>query len=77
MVKNGPSYSISLSCSFYSRDSAQMVDVYSINARLRRLRISPSPPGEGRGRDRLKAATWRGMRRGRNAIKGLTARGRS
>ncbi len=71
MIKNGPSYSISLSTSFYTRDSAEVVDVYAVNARLRRLHLSPAPPGVHRGRDRLKSGAWRGMRRGRNAVRGL------
>jgi hypothetical protein len=76
MVKNGPSYSISLSTSFYSAETARLVDVYAMNARLRKLRLSPVPPGERRGRDRVKAATWRGMRRGRNAVRSvIPARG--
>ena len=76
MIKNGPSYSISLSCSFYSRDSAEVVDVYALNARLRRLHLSPTPPGEHHGRDRFKSGTWRAMRRGRDAVRNLTSRGR-
>ena len=34
MVKNGPTFSISLSIAFYTRGTAQMVDAYSMNARL-------------------------------------------
>jgi hypothetical protein len=75
MVKNGPTYSISLSCSFYSRESARVVDVYAMNARLRRLRLSPTPPGERQGRDRLKSGAWRAMRRSRNAVRGLARSG--
>jgi hypothetical protein len=74
MVKNGPSHSISLSTSFYTRDSAQVVDVYAVNARLRRLRLSPTPPGEHRGRDRVKSGAWRGMRAGRDAVRSLVGR---
>lgn len=76
MVKNGKTWSISLSTSFYSRESAKKVDTYAMNARLRKLRISPTPPGEHPGRDRLKASTWRGMRQARNAVRGLVG-GRS
>jgi hypothetical protein len=75
MVKNGPTYSISLSCSFYTRDSARMVDVYAMNSRLRRLRLSPAPPGEGA--DGLKAGAWRGMRGVRNTVRGIASRVRS
>jgi hypothetical protein len=77
MVKNGPTYSISLSTSFYSRDSARVVDVYKANAKLRRLRLSPSPPGEHPGRDRLKAGAWEAMRRSRDAVRSVTSRARS
>jgi len=74
MVKNGPTYSISLSTSFYTRDRAALVDVYSMNARLRRLRLSPAAPGQHPGRDRLKSGTWRGLRRSRDAMRSLTTR---
>ena len=67
---------LALDCSFYSRDSAEVVDVYALNARLRRLRLSPTPPGEHHGRDRFKSGTWRAMRRGRDAVRNLTSRGR-
>jgi hypothetical protein len=73
MVVNGPTYSISLSTSFYSRDSARMVAVYAMNARLRKLGLSPTPPGEHLTRDKLKAGTIGGMRLGRNAVRRLTA----
>ena len=71
MVKNGKTWSISLSTSFYTRDSARKVDAYAMNARLRKLHISPTPPGEHPGRDKLKAGTWRGMRNARNAVRSL------
>jgi hypothetical protein len=74
MIKNGPTFSISLSTSFYTRDSAALVDAYAMNARLRKLRISPNPPGSHPGRDRLKAGAWRGMRRGRDAARSIASR---
>ena len=75
MIKNGPSYSISLSTSFYTAERARLVDVYSMNARLRKAHLSPSRPGEHPGRDRMKAGAWRGMRHGRDRIRALTGSG--
>jgi hypothetical protein len=72
-IKNGPEYSISLSTSFYTAKSAEVVDVYAMNARLRRLRLSPKAPGESAAADRLKAGTWRGMRAGRNVVRRVTS----
>ena len=71
MVKNGPTYSISLSTSFYTRDRVRLVNVYSMNARLRRLKLSPAAPGVHPGRDRIKAGTWRGLRGARNSVRSL------
>ena len=62
MVRNGPTASISFSITFYTRDVDRAVDVYAINARIRKLGFSPQSPGERPGRDRLKASTWRGLR---------------
>jgi hypothetical protein len=75
-IKNGPDYSISLSTSFYTKVGAELVDVYAVNSRLRRLRISPKAPGESAASDRLKAGAWRGMRTGRNVVRRVTS-GRS
>ena len=75
-IKNGPEYSISLSTSFYTKPQAEVVDVYAMNARLRRMRLSPKGPGESPAADRLKASTWRGMREARNAVRKVTS-GRS
>lgn len=73
MIKNGPTYSISLSTSFYTADRAKLVDVYSMNARLRRLRIAPAPPGEHPNRDTVKSGVWRSLRRGRDALRSARA----
>ena len=45
----------------------EVVDVYAMNARLRRLGLSPKHPGERDASDRLKVGAWRGMRQGRDA----------
>ena len=70
-ITNGPEYSISLSTSFYSKVSAEVVDVYAINARLRKLGLSPKHPGERAASDRVKVRAWRGMRKSRDAVRRL------
>lgn len=45
-VKNGPAVSISFSITFRSESSASRELVYRANARLRKLGLSPRPPGE-------------------------------
>ncbi len=72
-IKNGPDYSISLSTSFYTKRSAEVVDVYAMNSRLRRLRLSPKAPGESAAADRVKAGAWRGMRASRNVVRRVTS----
>ena len=48
--------SISLSITFRTRSSLEMERVSHFNARMRRLHLSPQPPGTSRARDRLKAS---------------------
>ena len=72
MVKNGPTFSISLSIAFYTRGTAQIVDTYSLNARMSKLRVTPAPLGAHPGRDRLKAGLWKSMRSARDAVRSLT-----
>ncbi len=74
MVKNGPDVSVSFSITFYTEASEQLGDLYSMNARLRNLKISPSAPGDRPGSDRVKAGMWRGMRSGNRAVRKLTGR---
>jgi hypothetical protein len=45
-VQNGPEVSISFSITFRSQSSQGRELVYRANARLRRLGLSPRPPGE-------------------------------
>jgi len=66
--------SISFSITFNTRYSESLTDIYSVNARMRRLGLSPHPPGEGAARDRTKAALWRSMRRGKGMAKIITRR---
>ena len=57
-VKSGDAVSISFSVTFYTTDSERRASVYSLNARLRRLHLSPTPPGRRPTLDRAKAGAW-------------------
>jgi quercetin dioxygenase-like cupin family protein len=54
-VKNGESASISLSITFRTPATLRATQVSSINARLRKLGLSPTPPGQRPGVDSAKA----------------------
>lgn len=60
-VKNGPEVSITLSANFQYRDTSK-ADLYRANYYLRRLGLSPRPPGESAIRDAFKRGAWHGMR---------------
>lgn len=70
-VKNGAAVSISLSITFYTRRTELLSDLHAVNARLRRLRLSPGLPGQRPARDRAKVRAWRGIRRGGAAVRRL------
>lgn len=55
-VENGPAASISLSITFRTRRSERHERVHLLNRRLRRLGLSPRPPGESAPLDHTKAA---------------------
>lgn len=57
-VKNGPEVSISFSITFRSAGSARRELLYRGNARLRRLGLSPRPPGESILLDATKHAAF-------------------
>lgn len=57
-VQNGPHASISLSITFRTRASRRTERVERVNARMRRLRLAPQPPGASRARDLGKEALW-------------------
>lgn len=61
--------SISFSITFNTAHSERLTDIYSVNARLRKLRLSPQPPGRRAASDRAKAAIWRNLRRGKSALR--------
>lgn len=55
--------SISLSVTFYTEHTERAGVVHAVNARMRRLRLSPAAPGRRPGVDRVKAGVWAGARR--------------
>lgn len=71
VVHNGPEVSISFSITFYTELSEREQAVYSVNARLRKLGLSPSSPGERSGSDRIKAGAWNGLRKAKHAVSGV------
>lgn len=68
LVRSGPEPSISFSITFYTVATERAASVHSVNAKLRRLGLSPSPPGRRPGTDRVKAGAWAGLRRGKRLV---------
>ena len=62
-VQNGSEVSVSLSITFATPASQKTRQVYSMNARLRRLGLSPTPPGRRPRLDRGKVAGLKAMGR--------------
>ena len=62
-VQNGDEVSVSLSITFATPASQETRQVHSMNARLRRLGLSPTPPGRRPRLDRGKAAGLKAMGR--------------
>ncbi len=62
-VQNGPEVSVSLSITFATPASQKTRRVHAINARLRRLGLSPTPPGRRPRLDRGKVAGFNAMGR--------------
>lgn len=67
-VQNGPEPSVSLSITFQTPTNERTINVYTLNARLRRLGLSPTPPGRRQRLDRQKSACVKVMKgiRGRS-----------
>jgi hypothetical protein len=63
LVRNGPTASVSLSITFRTASTEQAGRVHALNARLRKLGLSPHPPGQDPVRDRRKAAAARALSR--------------
>jgi hypothetical protein len=62
-VRNSPSPSISLSITFRTEQSLREERIRHVNARLRRLHMTPKPPGVSRWRDEVKAQAFETARR--------------
>jgi hypothetical protein len=80
-VQNGDEASISLSITFRTRTSRRHERVHRMNARMRRLKLSPTPAGVSDRRDRAKEAAYVATRgwgsRLRSAKRLVTGRGRA
>lgn len=61
-VLNGPAVSVSLSVTFRTPVTENHALVHAFNRRLRRLHISPRPPGEHAATDRAKLAVHRSLK---------------
>jgi hypothetical protein len=57
-VRNGPTPSVSLSITFRTAVSQRAEHVQHVNAKLRRLHLSPQPPGRSPPRDAFKAGVF-------------------
>lgn len=62
-VQNGPSPSVSLSITFQTPRNKRAIHVYELNSKLRRLGLSPTPPGRRARLDRQKALCQRMVNR--------------
>jgi Cupin superfamily protein len=57
-VRNGPTPSVSLSITFRTAEGQRFERIHHINSRLRKLRLSPPPPGASPWRDEIKARAF-------------------
>jgi hypothetical protein len=58
-VKNGPAISISVTLTFFTRETDRESLVHAFNARVQRLHVSPRWPGQSRSADLAKATFMR------------------
>ena len=68
-VQNGPTPSVSVSISFLMRHEPS--EVLRVNYYLRRIGLSPRPPGQIELVDNLKRSVARGIRFAKNTLKGM------
>jgi hypothetical protein len=61
LVRNGPALSVSLSITWRTPRTRTAVKAHLANSRLRRLGLSPRPPGERERADRVKAEVARAI----------------
>jgi hypothetical protein len=67
-VKNGDTVSVSLSITFQTPASERDARVHALNARIRRLGLSPRPPREHAATDKAKAAVHHSLTRLRELV---------
>jgi hypothetical protein len=72
-VETEAGVSISFSIPWYTAYCRQAEDVHRINSQLRKLHLSPQPPGLSAPRDKVKAAASRSVLKLRNARRKLPA----
>jgi hypothetical protein len=72
-VETKAGVSISFSIPFFTDFCKRAADVHRINSRLRRLGLSPRPPGSSEPRDKLKAAASRSLLKLRSTRRKLPA----
>jgi hypothetical protein len=70
-VKNGPEVSISFSITYLSEMSERQAALYSLNRRMRKMGLEPTPPEGSAWRDSLKYGAVRAARRTKKVLKRL------
>jgi hypothetical protein len=70
-VKNGPAASVSFSITFRSEFSERLAVVYSVNKRLRRFGLNPTPPTRSASRDKVKIAAFETARRASRLVRSV------
>jgi hypothetical protein len=73
-VRNLDKVSVSLSITFYTQATERAADIWAVNSRMRKLRLSPAPPGARPGSDTVKAGIWKGLRRGGRLVRSVIPR---
>jgi hypothetical protein len=72
-VHNGPAISISITFTYFTAASVRQNRIEHLNARLRRLHLTPRPPGQSASVDAAKAAVTGTLGFARNLGSGITA----
>jgi hypothetical protein len=72
-VRNGDAVSVSLSITWFTPAIQRDARVHALNARLRRLGISPVPPGRRAAADHAKASAVRAMSAAKRAVRSRRA----
>jgi hypothetical protein len=72
-VRNGDAVSVSLSITWYTPAIERHAKVHALNARLRKLGITPLPPGRRAATDQAKAGAARALSAARRTVRGRRA----